>query len=739
MAKQVFAAVEVLSTAHYGRDAARGLLEAERLLSEHGRVTQEWADVWQSLWRRQVASLLDLRDVPLCTAALQTHVTVTPDLLPRSAFIKIAADYNCGLAIPGPGDEVVILRAGLMRHLERYKQLLGIVPLNVSVGGGARHAALQSPGAPDVAEAPEAATEGTTAPGSAKTEEESMGDALAASNTATTRAAHADDCATGAPVLIAPKVREAAADRLKSDWQTLEARAAELRPVERYVVRSIVYRRHLADISDLETDEASEAAQRWPVAWLCLRPARFAPKHQMPERDIVLPLALDVTQPDYVLKAEDFAGRTRVAWRPGDRFRVYIGGRTSVNPLRRSKSGGVWHRGTVVAVEPPMPSARDHLYEKEAYDPWESIVVEWDAGMQGDTERISPWELEIDPDEEQRRCDEARKQQQAAARAQRARASARRPTDAEEAAAQDAEWAAQDAKLAELTAQAERATYLLLVHRSRMGTEEGLAFNEAVYGNAAQQAAQAALANVGAPLLAANAAAAAAAAAAAQAGVGPAPGAASASKASGSGAGAATPSSVLPSTVPTGPLKPGQEVSEQVLEALRALTSDQFLTLVTNFYRGLKGKFKVPIFAHQELNLHAVWWAVMDRGGYEAVSKAKLWRDICRVLPLDLSGQTSASYNMRLNYERCLLDFENYLACGQYEVDLAAGRAPAHTHLTDPSVTRFTIPGAYELKPTGDTSGKGNKTPKHSKEVSHCRNHVLLCKSRLSLHLEGAF
>lgn len=38
---------------------------------------------------------------------------------------------------------------------------------------------------------------------------------------------------------------------------------------------------------------------------------------------------------------------------------------------------------------------------------------------------------------------------------------------------------------------------------------------------------------------------------------------------------------------------------------------------------------------------------------------------VCRCLPVDLTGQTSASYNMRLNYERCLLDFENYLACGQ--------------------------------------------------------------------------
>ena len=60
-----------------------------------------------------------------------------------------------------------------------------------------------------------------------------------------------------------------------------------------------------------------------------------------------------------------------------------------------------------------------------------------------------------------------------------------------------------------------------------------------------------------------------------------------------------------------------------------------------------------------------VFWAVVERGGYEAVTNGKLWKDICRCLPVDLTGQTSASYNMRINYERCLLDFENYLACGQ--------------------------------------------------------------------------
>ena len=50
---------------------------------------------------------------------------------------------------------------------------------------------------------------------------------------------------------------------------------------------------------------------------------------------------------------------------------------------------------------------------------------------------------------------------------------------------------------------------------------------------------------------------------------------------------------------------------------------------------------------------------------------------MCRCLDIDLRGQTSASYNMRLNYERCLLEFEGYLAAGAFSADVAAGRAPA--------------------------------------------------------------
>lgn len=61
-----------------------------------------------------------------------------------------------------------------------------------------------------------------------------------------------------------------------------------------------------------------------------------------------------------------------------------------------------------------------------------------------------------------------------------------------------------------------------------------------------------------------------------------------------------------------------------------------------------------------------VFLEVVNRGGYEKVTQAKQWKDICRTLGVDLTGQTSASYNMRVNYEKCLMDFEEYMASGQY-------------------------------------------------------------------------
>jgi ARID/BRIGHT DNA binding domain len=69
----------------------------------------------------------------------------------------------------------------------------------------------------------------------------------------------------------------------------------------------------------------------------------------------------------------------------------------------------------------------------------------------------------------------------------------------------------------------------------------------------------------------------------------------------------------------------------------------QFTTLLTNYYRSIRGKFKVPIFAHVELDLHKVWWEVQARGGYESVTKDKLWKVRWRMKRLAVARVAVAS------------------------------------------------------------------------------------------------
>lgn len=65
---------------------------------------------------------------------------------------------------------------------------------------------------------------------------------------------------------------------------------------------------------------------------------------------------------------------------------------------------------------------------------------------------------------------------------------------------------------------------------------------------------------------------------------------------------------------------------QEVLDLVRGLDKDPFTRLLINWYRRAKGKYKVPTFAHQELDLHKVFWEVQDKGGYDQVTALKLWK-----------------------------------------------------------------------------------------------------------------
>jgi len=144
------------------------------------------------------------------------------------------------------------------------------------------------------------------------------------------------------------------------------------------------------------------------------------------------------------------------------------------------------------------------------------------------------------------------------------------------------------------------------------------------------------------------------------------------------------PSQPLPLTTAKSNGKEQQQHS--FIDILQQLSNQQFTTLLINFNQRQNNntninnsKFKIPIFAHKELDLQKVWWYVWKQGGYQAVTNAKQWKEVCRhvVCLDDLKGQTSASYNMRQNYEKCLLEFEKYCYSGRFVVEYSERVSPS--------------------------------------------------------------
>lgn len=43
--------------------------------------------------------------------------------MPRQAFTRVAKDVGCQLYFPYPGDQVVVLRTGMLMHLKAYMQV----------------------------------------------------------------------------------------------------------------------------------------------------------------------------------------------------------------------------------------------------------------------------------------------------------------------------------------------------------------------------------------------------------------------------------------------------------------------------------------------------------------------------------------------------------------------------------------------------------------------------------------
>lgn len=101
---------------------------------------------------------------------------------------------------------------------------------------------------------------------------------------------------------------------------------------------------------------------------------------------LVLPIHADAALPDYVVPQASYNRGLSTRWQPGDRFRMQFGGRK-----------GSWYRGTVVSVR--------GLTGGPSADPWEALEVKWEDGGSSAMPRVSPWEVELDPNSIEVRVD----------------------------------------------------------------------------------------------------------------------------------------------------------------------------------------------------------------------------------------------------------------------------------------------------------------------------------------------
>lgn len=80
---------------------------------------------------------------------------------------------------------------------------------------------------------------------------------------------------------------------------------------------------------------------------------------------VAVPIHVDNSLPDFIVNVSAYDQGMHKQWQPGDRFRMFFGGKWSSRG-----QGGVYYKGAVVAVA-------EHKLG-EPYDPWESLTVEWD-------------------------------------------------------------------------------------------------------------------------------------------------------------------------------------------------------------------------------------------------------------------------------------------------------------------------------------------------------------------------
>ena len=123
-----------------------------------------------------------------------------------------------------------------------------------------------------------------------------------------------------------------------------------------------------------------------------------------------------------------------------------------------------------------------------------------------------------------------------------------------------------------------------------------------------------------------------------------------------------------PHTASAGAVAAAAKAVLATLQASPDGASDAFMAAYTQFWTLRKGLPRTPVFARKELELWTAFQAVTSRGGYDAVTASKQWIAVARALPgRDLSTATSASFAVRIAYERSCLAFEHSAVAHQLQ------------------------------------------------------------------------
>ena len=90
-----------------------------------------------------------------------------------------------------------------------------------------------------------------------------------------------------------------------------------------------------------------------------------------------------------------------------------------------------------------------------------------------------------------------------------------------------------------------------------------------------------------------------------------------------------------------------------------------FVSLLEKLHRKRGGKLRVPTFCGEKLDLPKLFAEVQSRGGSEAVTESRKWKQVALAMCSDLEGQTAASYAIKSKFLKVFQGHEARLA-GQF-------------------------------------------------------------------------